>query len=43
MSLSLNNKKTLRGDLKIPADKSLSHRSVMFNSIAQGDAKISNF
>ena len=43
MSYSLNNKKTLRGDLTIPPDKSLSHRAVMFNSIAQGEARISNF
>jgi len=43
MSYTLSNKKTLRGDLTIPPDKSLSHRAVMFNSIAKGDASISNF
>ena len=43
MNLSLNKVLSLRGDIKIPSDKSLSHRAVMFNSIANGDAKISNF
>ena len=43
MNLSLNKVLSLRGDIKIPSYKSLSHRAVMFNSIANGDAKISNF
>ena len=43
MEFSLSSKKSLRGDILIPPDKSLSHRAVMFNSLAQGDAKISNF
>ena len=43
MEFSLSSKKSLRGDILIPPDKSLSHRAVMFNSLAEGDAKISNF
>jgi 3-phosphoshikimate 1-carboxyvinyltransferase len=40
---SLSSKKSLRGDITIPPDKSLSHRAVMFNSLADGKANISNF
>tara|TARA_B110000438_G_scaffold291601_1_gene328741 strand:- start:612 stop:1892 length:1281 start_codon:yes stop_codon:yes gene_type:complete len=43
MKYTLNSVNSLRGDINIPADKSLSHRAVMFNSIASGKAKISNF
>jgi 3-phosphoshikimate 1-carboxyvinyltransferase len=43
VELSLERKKSLRGDIIIPPDKSLSHRAVMFNSIAKGESKISNF
>ena len=34
---------SLRGEITIPGDKSISHRSVMFGSIAKGTTKISNF
>ena len=43
MNISLNNVSNIRGEINIPPDKSLSHRAVMFNSIANGDAKITNF
>lgn len=33
----------LRGTIKIPADKSISHRAVMFSSIAKGKSLIKNF
>lgn len=33
----------LKGTIKIPGDKSISHRSVMFGSIAKGDTVISGF
>ncbi len=33
----------LRGELTIPSDKSISHRSVMFGSLAKGTTHISNF
>lgn len=34
---------SLRGEITIPGDKSISHRSVMFGSIAKGTTRISNF
>jgi len=43
MKYTLNPLDSLRGDINIPPDKSLSHRAVMFNSIANGEARISNF
>lgn len=36
-------KKGLRGEITIPADKSVSHRAVMFSSIAKGNCVIKNF
>lgn len=33
----------LRGQLEIPADKSISHRAVMFSSLAKGKSIIKNF
>lgn len=33
----------LRGELTVPGDKSISHRAVMFGSLAQGDTRISHF
>lgn len=33
----------LKGEIVIPSDKSLSHRAIMLNSIAYGEAKIENF
>lgn len=33
----------LRGTLAIPGDKSVSHRAVMFGSLAQGTTRITNF
>lgn len=33
----------LKGTLSIPGDKSISHRSIMFGSIAKGTTKIHNF
>jgi 3-phosphoshikimate 1-carboxyvinyltransferase len=35
--------KALTGVLEIPGDKSISHRSVMFGSIAKGVTKVTNF
>lgn len=34
---------SLTGTIQIPADKSISHRSIMFGSIAQGTTTIKNF
>ena len=36
-------KNGLKGKIIIPADKSVSHRAVMFSSIAKGECKVSNF
>ena len=33
----------LRGEVTIPGDKSISHRSVMFGSLAKGTTKITGF
>ena len=33
----------LRGALSVPGDKSISHRAVMFNAIAEGKAEITHF
>lgn len=38
-----NNIKGLNGEITIPGDKSISHRSVMFGSIAYGETIVSNF
>lgn len=35
--------KGLRGEIVIPADKSISHRAIMFSSIAKGNSIIKNF
>ncbi|MBY0145468.1 3-phosphoshikimate 1-carboxyvinyltransferase [Neobacillus niacini] len=35
--------KGLKGMIEIPGDKSISHRSVMFGSIAQGVTRVTNF
>lgn len=36
-------KNSLKGEITIPADKSISHRAVMFSSIANGKSTITNF
>ena len=33
----------LKGEVKVPGDKSISHRCIMFGSIAKGTTEISNF
>ncbi len=35
--------KKLQGEFNIPGDKSISHRSIMFGSIAKGTTRITNF
>ena len=34
---------SLKGTITIPSDKSISHRAVMFSSIAEGECKVGNF
>lgn len=36
-------KKPLRGEVNIPGDKSISHRSIMFGAIAEGNTEVSGF
>lgn len=44
MDISVSSlKKGLKGEITIPADKSISHRAVMFASIANGNSVIRNF
>ena len=35
-------KMPLRGEVKIPGDKSISHRAVMFGALADGTTRVSN-
>ena len=42
MEQRFNNISRVEGSLIIPGDKSISHRSVMFSSIAEGESKIHN-
>ena len=34
---------SLRGEVKVPGDKSISHRAVMFGSIAEGTTEVHGF
>lgn len=42
-SISIQPAQRLRGEITVPGDKSISHRSIIFNSIAQGNAQVTNF
>jgi 3-phosphoshikimate 1-carboxyvinyltransferase len=42
-SLNVHQKSTIRGSIKIPGDKSISHRAVMFASLANGTSTFKNF
>jgi 3-phosphoshikimate 1-carboxyvinyltransferase len=33
----------LRGELRVPGDKSISHRAAIFNAVARGSARVDNF
>jgi len=41
--MDLTASKALRGEVTVPGDKSISHRSVMFGAIAQGTTEVTNF
>lgn len=41
--MKCSNVKALRGEVTVPGDKSISHRSVMFGSLAEGTTEISGF
>tara|TARA_Y100000389_G_C17465312_1_gene524947 strand:- start:2670 stop:3974 length:1305 start_codon:yes stop_codon:yes gene_type:complete len=42
-NLIINNSKSLLGEIRIPGDKSISHRSIILGSLADGNLAISNF
>jgi len=42
-SITINSNHSLTGQCSIPGDKSISHRAVMFGSIAEGKTTITNF
>lgn len=35
--------KSLRGEIRVPGDKSISHRAIMFGSLAEGTTEVTNF
>lgn len=39
----IRNTKGLRGEITVPGDKSISHRAVMFGSLAGGLTEVTNF
>lgn len=39
----IKNSKRIRGEINIPGDKSISHRAVMFGSLAKGTTEVTNF
>ena len=41
--MEIKKQTNLRGELTVPGDKSISHRAVMFGSLAQGTTKITHF
>ena len=41
--MELTASKALRGEVTVPGDKSISHRSVMFGAIAQGTTEVTKF
>lgn len=41
--MKLQPKDSLQGRIQIPADKSISHRSIMFGALAQGTTRVKNF
>lgn len=43
MPVTISAPKRLRGEITAPGDKSVSHRSGMFNAIANGSATVTNF
>ncbi|MGE0227133.1 MAG: 3-phosphoshikimate 1-carboxyvinyltransferase [Dehalococcoidia bacterium] len=42
-TMSVRRPARIRGTIAIPGDKSITHRAIMFNSVATGDARIEGF
>ena len=43
MNITVNKSKGLNGEVVIPADKSISHRSAMFSALTEGVCEVENF
>ena len=43
MSTSVDAVRTLRGSIRVPGDKSISHRAALFNAVGDGHARVTNF
>ena len=43
MNITVNKSNGLKGNIEIPADKSITHRAFMFAALTKGRVKISNF
>lgn len=43
MKITVEKIKTLKGEIEIPPDKSISHRAVMLGSLCKGKVKVENF
>lgn len=41
--MKITHAKSLRGEITVPGDKSISHRAVMFGSLSEGTTEIANF
>ena len=41
--MEIRQAKTLRGQITVPGDKSITHRAVMFNALSEGEARIRGF
>ncbi len=39
----ITNKQGLNGTIRVPGDKSISHRSIMFGALAEGTTTVTNF
>ena len=43
MDVIISKKNSLKGEIEIPADKSITHRAFMFSALTKGKCKISNY
>lgn len=43
MDLQIEQARSLRGDISVPGDKSISHRAVMIGALAEGETIVENF
>jgi 3-phosphoshikimate 1-carboxyvinyltransferase len=43
VDLQIEQARSLRGDISVPGDKSISHRAVMIGALAEGETIVENF